>query len=116
MHRPFVLMQALISQYAVPILEDQSVFGTDDQTRTAYLDTQDVARMTMAALRTDATIGKTITLAGPKAYTTSEVRVRERVEVRQLAGGVNTSPPPQECSRANVDTLTAEQGRRQPCT
>jgi uncharacterized protein YbjT (DUF2867 family) len=66
-------MQALISQYAVPILEDQSVFGTDDQTRTAYLDTQDVARMTMAALRTDATIGKTITLAGPKAYTTSEV-------------------------------------------
>jgi uncharacterized protein YbjT (DUF2867 family) len=67
-------MQALISQYAVPILEEQSVFGTDDQTRTAYLDTQDAARMTMAALRTEATIGKTLTLAGPKAYTIQEVR------------------------------------------
>lgn len=66
-------MQALISQYAVPILEEQSVFGTDDQTRTAYLDTQDAARMTMAALRTDATINKTLTLAGPKAYTIQEV-------------------------------------------
>ena len=68
-------MQALISQYAVPILEEQSVFGTDDQTRTAYLDTQDAARMTMAALRTDATINKTLTLAGPQAYTIQEVSV-----------------------------------------
>jgi len=66
-------MQALIQQYAVPILEEQPVFGTDDETRTAYLDTQDVARMVMAAVRTEESLGKTITLAGPKAYTIKEV-------------------------------------------
>mmetsp|Transcript_31067 Transcript_31067/g.43042 ORF Transcript_31067/g.43042 Transcript_31067/m.43042 type:complete len:405 (+) Transcript_31067:102-1316(+) len=66
-------MQALISQYAVPILEEQSVWGTSDTTRTAYLDTQDVARMTLACLRSDETVNKTYTLAGPKAYTIQEV-------------------------------------------
>lgn len=43
--------QALIGNYAVPILEDKPVWGTDDETRTAYMDTQDVARLTLAALR-----------------------------------------------------------------
>eukprot|EP00897_Mesotaenium_endlicherianum_P004096 jgi/Mesen1/3714/ME000202S02803 len=66
-------MQALIGQYAVPILEEKSVWGTDAPTRVAYLDTQDVARMTMAALRNDKLDGKTITLAGPRAWTTQEV-------------------------------------------
>ncbi len=44
-------VQAVIGNYAVPILEERSVWGTNDETRTAYLDSQDVARMTMAALR-----------------------------------------------------------------
>lgn len=57
----------------MPILEESQVWGTDDQTQTAYLDTQDVARMTLAALRNDETIGKNMTLAGPKSYTTKEV-------------------------------------------
>ena len=43
--------QAVIGNYAVPILEDKSVWGTNDETRTAYLDSQDVARMALAALR-----------------------------------------------------------------
>lgn len=44
-------LQAVIGNYAVPILEERGVWGTNDETRTAYLDSQDVARMTMAALR-----------------------------------------------------------------
>lgn len=66
-------MQAIIGNYAVPILEDRQVWGTTDDTRTAYLDTQDVARMALSALRRDATSGRTITLAGPKAFTVEEV-------------------------------------------
>jgi len=66
-------MQALISQYAVPILEEESVWGTDDETKTAYLDSQDVARMALASLRTEEVVGKTMTLAGPGAYTIQEV-------------------------------------------
>lgn len=44
-------MQAIIGNYAVPILEERSVWGTNDKTKTAYLDTQDAARLTLAALR-----------------------------------------------------------------
>lgn len=46
-----IVSQAIIGNYAVPILEEKQVWGTNDQTRTAYLDTTDVARMTLAALR-----------------------------------------------------------------
>ena len=45
------LLQAIIGNYAVPILEEKQVWGTTDETRTAYLDTTDVAKMTLAALR-----------------------------------------------------------------
>ena len=31
-------LQALIGNYAVPILEDKQVWGTSDETKTAYLD------------------------------------------------------------------------------
>lgn len=66
-------MQAIIGNYAVPILEEKPVWGTSDNTRTAYMDTQDVAKMTMASLRCPEAIGKTLPLAGPRAYTTEQV-------------------------------------------
>ena len=34
------LMQAIIGNYAVPVLEEKQVWGTSDDTRTAYLDSQ----------------------------------------------------------------------------
>jgi hypothetical protein len=137
--------QAVIGNYAVPILEDRPVWGTNDETRTAYLDTQvrcrrgtgwrgagrgrgrarlspaparlrvlldarsladpsrpsnppppptrsqDIARMTMAALRSEECSGRTLTLAGPQAYTTKEViEMCERMsdsKVRGMRGG-----------------------------
>ena len=51
---------------------------------------QDVAKMTLAALRSDATVGKTLTLAGPKAWTVPEVielcekLADERAQVTQV--------------------------------
>ncbi|XP_057966354.1 protein HIGH CHLOROPHYLL FLUORESCENCE PHENOTYPE 244, chloroplastic isoform X1 [Malania oleifera] len=66
-------MQALIGQYAVPILEEKSVWGTDAPTRIAYMDTQDVARLTFIALRNEKISGKLLTFAGPRAWTTQEV-------------------------------------------
>jgi nucleoside-diphosphate-sugar epimerase len=65
--------QAVIGNYAVPILEDRTVWGTNDDSRTAYMDTQDIARLTLAALRSEACEGRTLTFAGPQAYTTKEV-------------------------------------------
>ena len=50
-------LQAIIGNYAIPILENDQVWSTDDDTRTSYLDSQDVARMTMAALRNKDTFG-----------------------------------------------------------
>ncbi|KAF3949269.1 hypothetical protein CMV_024844 [Castanea mollissima] len=66
-------MQGLIGQYAVPILEEKSVWGTDAATRIAYMDTQDIARLTFIALRNEEINGKFLTFAGPRAWTTQEV-------------------------------------------
>ncbi|WVZ21373.1 hypothetical protein V8G54_008695 [Vigna mungo] len=66
-------MQGLIGQYAVPILEEKSVWGTDAPTRIAYMDTQDIARLTFIAIRNEKLIGKLLTFAGPRAWTTQEV-------------------------------------------
>lgn len=84
-------MQAVIGNYAVPILEDRPVWGTNDETRTAYLDTQDVARMTMAALRSEECSGRTLTLAGPKAYTTAEV-IQMCEDMSDSKAQINTVP------------------------
>ncbi|KAL6011885.1 hypothetical protein ACLOJK_002351 [Asimina triloba] len=66
-------MQGLIGQYAVPILEEKSVWGTDAPTRIAYMDTQDIARLTFVALRNAKIDNKLLTFAGPRAWTTQEV-------------------------------------------
>jgi uncharacterized protein YbjT (DUF2867 family) len=71
--RPCGFMQAIVGNYAVPILEEREVWGTSDTTRTAYMDTQDAARIAMAALRCEASVGRTLPLAGPRGYTTAEV-------------------------------------------
>ena len=67
--------QAIIGNYAVPILEEKPVWGTTEETRTAYLDSVDLARMLMASLRAPKASRSVLTLAGPKAWSTSEVRM-----------------------------------------
>ena len=50
------------------------MWGTSDDTRTAYLDTVDISRMILASLRSEASHRASLTLAGPKAWTTGEAR------------------------------------------
>ena len=64
--------QAIIGNYAVPILEEKQVWGTNDQTRTAYLDTTDVARMTLASLRCTACSLSDLAAAGFGAQIAAE--------------------------------------------
>jgi uncharacterized protein YbjT (DUF2867 family) len=66
-------MQSIIGNYAVPILERKSVWGSNEKNRTPYIDTQDIAKMTIASLSRPNTNGRTITIAGPKSWTTDEV-------------------------------------------
>mmetsp|Transcript_137 Transcript_137/g.202 ORF Transcript_137/g.202 Transcript_137/m.202 type:complete len:554 (-) Transcript_137:161-1822(-) len=66
--------QPLIPQFAFSILDDQEVWGDDGSTSgIAYVDSQDCARFVLAAASKDRTIGKTVTVSGPKVWSTTEV-------------------------------------------
>ena len=45
--------------------------------RTKHVWVQDVAKMALASLRTEGLVGQSVTLAGPKAWTVSEVTFPE---------------------------------------
>ena len=49
-------MQAIIGNYAVPILEEKQVWGTSDATRTAYLDSQVQPRLSRRVFWVDALV------------------------------------------------------------
>lgn len=67
-------MQPLISQYAVNILDDQKVWGDDGTSQgIAYIDSQDCARMIAASVNKERTVGKTLTLTGPRVWSSQEV-------------------------------------------
>jgi uncharacterized protein YbjT (DUF2867 family) len=66
-------MQGLISQFAIPILEGQTVWVSGSPTPIAYMNTQDVAAFAVAALERPATIRRSFPVVGPRAWTTSEI-------------------------------------------
>merc|ERR1711924_337671 len=66
-------MQAIIGNYALPILEERPVWGTTDMTRTAYIDSGDAARLALAAVDREETIGKTLDLSGPRPLAVPEI-------------------------------------------
>ena len=66
-------MQGLISQFAIPVLEGQTVWVSGVPTPIAYMNTQDMARFAVAALDHPATMRRAFAVVGPKAWTTAEV-------------------------------------------
>ncbi|MCM1985192.1 NmrA family NAD(P)-binding protein [Lyngbya confervoides] len=71
--RPGGFFQGLIGQYAIPILDQQQVWISKNASPVAHMDTQDIARFAVAALRLESTVGQAYDLAGPKAWTPENI-------------------------------------------
>jgi uncharacterized protein YbjT (DUF2867 family) len=66
-------MQGLISQFAIPVLENQTVWVSGTPTPIAYMNTQDVARFAVAALSHPETVRRSFPVVGPRAWNTGEI-------------------------------------------
>ncbi len=71
--RGVAFMQGLISQFAIPVLESQTVWVSGAPTPIAYMNTQDVARFAVAALERPDTIRQAFPVVGPRAWITGEI-------------------------------------------
>ena len=66
-------MQGVIGQFAIPVLESQTVWVSGSPTAISYMNTQDVARFAVAALTRPETVRRSYPVVGPKAWNTGEV-------------------------------------------
>lgn len=71
--RPCGFLQGLIGQYAIPILEGQSIWVMGDTSPTAYMDTQDIAKFAVRSLSTPESEKQSFPVVGPRAWGADEI-------------------------------------------
>jgi len=73
-------LQGLIGQYAIPILEKQAVWVMGNTAAIAYIDTQDLAKFVIRALKVPETSKQTFSVVGTRAWEAYEIiRLCERL-------------------------------------
>ena len=65
--------QGIINQFAIPILEQQTVWLMGNSSPVAYLDTQDAAKTVIKSLDENSSLNKTFALIGDKFWTSEEI-------------------------------------------
>ncbi len=65
--------QGLIGQYAIPILENQPIWITNENISVSYMDTQDIAKFFLRTLILPQTKNQTFFLGGSKGWLSSEI-------------------------------------------
>ena len=65
--------QGLISQYALPVLENETIWIPGDSAPVAYLDTQDAAKAVVQTLNNYEYVNQKVSLIGEKFWTSKEI-------------------------------------------
>jgi uncharacterized protein YbjT (DUF2867 family) len=71
--RPCGFMQGLIGQYAIPILEGQSIWVMGNSSPIAYMDTIDIAKFAVRALQVPETEQRAFPVVGSRAWDANEI-------------------------------------------
>nr|YP_009511657.1 hypothetical protein [Melanthalia intermedia]AXI97534.1 hypothetical protein [Melanthalia intermedia] len=65
--------QGLVPQYALPVLDNKTIWITDESALIAYIDTQDVAKFAIKSLSMIKTANKSLLMTGVRPWTSNQI-------------------------------------------